>query len=86
LSLRREVLDREVLTLDVAKLPQTFDECAPQICTLRVGQRDITENTYSKDFPWLRARGQRRGENGQGHHKAESSERCYHSPPPQEPS
>jgi len=45
----------------VTEIAALLDKCPPNTRTLRVGWRDIAQNTYPKDFSWLlRFRGDRR--------------------------
>jgi hypothetical protein len=65
-SIRRPVLDDDVLPLHVAELPQPLDECPPKVARPGVGDRDIRQNPYPKDFPRLVGLGgEGRGENAE---------------------
>ena len=56
------MLDRDVLALYVAEITEPLGECPPKTRTLRVGWRDIAQNTYPKDSRLLRFASDRRSQ------------------------
>src|SRR2546422_1356147 len=72
LSFRGSVLERYVLALHVAEFSEPLGECPPETRTLRVGERDIPQNTYPIHLPRQLCLGsERRGEETEG-----SSDEC----------